>query len=85
MRKAEIWFKKIWSGKARWHRGKAKVAGRNLKNIGNLESLHDSFDINNAWESITENMKTSTKDNLGYQNLKHNKQWIDDECSMEVG
>jgi hypothetical protein len=37
-----------------------------------LESLDESFDINNAWESIRENM-TSAKDNLGYQKLKHNK------------
>jgi hypothetical protein len=40
-----------------------------------------SFDINNAWESIRENIKTSAKDNLGYQKLKHNKPWFDDECS----
>jgi hypothetical protein len=32
-----------------------------------LESLDESFDINNAWESIRENIKTSVKDNLGYQ------------------
>jgi hypothetical protein len=29
-----------------------------------LESLVESFDINNAWESIRENIKTSAKDNL---------------------
>jgi hypothetical protein len=38
-----------------------------------LESLDESFDINNAWESIRENIKTSAKDNLGYEKLKHNK------------
>jgi hypothetical protein len=43
-----------------------------------LESLDDSFDINNAWESIRENIKTSAKDNLGYHRLKHNKTWFDD-------
>jgi hypothetical protein len=32
-----------------------------------LESLDDSFDTNNAWESIRENIKASAKDNLGYQ------------------
>jgi hypothetical protein len=36
-----------------------------------LESLDESFDINNAWESIRENIKTSSKDNLGYHRLKH--------------
>jgi hypothetical protein len=30
-----------------------------------LESLDESFDINNAWESIRENIKTSAKYNLG--------------------
>jgi hypothetical protein len=27
-----------------------------------LENLDESFDINNAWESIRENIKTSAKD-----------------------
>jgi hypothetical protein len=30
-----------------------------------LERLQESFDINNAWESIRENIKTSDKGNLG--------------------
>jgi hypothetical protein len=34
------------------------------------ESLDDSFDINNAWASISENIKTAAEDNLGYQKLK---------------
>jgi hypothetical protein len=42
-----------------------------------LESLDESFDINNAWQSIWENIKTTAKDNLGYQKLKHNKPWFD--------
>jgi hypothetical protein len=46
-----------------------------------LESLDERFDIDNAWEGIRENIKTSAKDNLGYQKLKHNKPWFDDECS----
>jgi hypothetical protein len=41
--------------------------------FGTLESLNESFDINNAWESIRENIKTSAKDNLGFHRLKHNK------------
>jgi hypothetical protein len=31
-----------------------------------LESLDESSDINNVWESIRENIKTSAKENLGY-------------------
>jgi hypothetical protein len=49
-----------------------------------LESLDESFDINNAGESIRENVKTSAKENLGYQKLKHNKPWFDDECSKLI-
>jgi hypothetical protein len=49
-----------------------------------LESLDESFDINNAWESIRENIKISAKENLGYQKLKHNKPWFDDECSKLI-
>jgi predicted CopG family antitoxin len=49
-----------------------------------LESLDESFDINNAWESIRENIKTSAKDNLGYHRLKHNNQWFDDKCSKLI-
>jgi hypothetical protein len=48
-----------------------------------LESLDKSFGINNTWESIRENIKTSAKDNLGYQKLKHNKPRFD-ECSKLI-
>jgi hypothetical protein len=36
------------------------------------------------WVSIRENTKTSAKDNLGYHGLKHNKPWLDDECSKLI-
>jgi hypothetical protein len=49
-----------------------------------LESLDESFNINNAWENIRENIKTSAKENLGYHKLKHNKPWFDDECSKLI-
>jgi hypothetical protein len=49
-----------------------------------LESLDESFDINNAWESIGGNIKSSTKDNLGYHRLKQNKPWFYDECSKLI-
>jgi hypothetical protein len=38
-----------------------------------LEILDEGYDINNAWESIRENNKTSSKVNQGYHRLKHNK------------
>jgi len=38
-----------------------------------LENLHDSENINRAWENITENIKTSAKQGLGLHELKqHN-------------
>jgi hypothetical protein len=49
--------------------------------FADLEGLDESFDINNAWKSIRENIKTSAKENLGYQKLKHDKPWFVDECS----
>jgi hypothetical protein len=49
-----------------------------------LESLVESYVINNAWESIKENIKASAKDNLRYHNLKNNKPWFDDECSKFI-
>jgi hypothetical protein len=48
-----------------------------------LESLDKSSE-NNTWESIRENIKTSAKDNLGYQKLKHNKPWFDDQHSKLI-
>jgi hypothetical protein len=49
-----------------------------------LESLSECFDINNAWENVRENIKTSAKDNLGYHRRKCNKPWFDDECSKLI-
>jgi endonuclease/exonuclease/phosphatase family metal-dependent hydrolase len=49
-----------------------------------LESLDESFYIKNAWESKRENIKTSAKEILGYQKLKHNKPWFDDDCSKLI-
>jgi hypothetical protein len=52
--------------------------------FADVESLDESFDMNNAWKSIRENIKTSAKGNPGYQKLKHNKPWFDDECSKLI-
>jgi hypothetical protein len=30
-----------------------------------LQNLDESLDVNNAWESVRENIKTSTKESLG--------------------
>jgi hypothetical protein len=48
-----------------------------------LENLDDSLDVNSAWGSIRDNIKTA-KETLGYHKLKHNKPWFDDECSKLI-
>jgi hypothetical protein len=49
-----------------------------------LESLDESIDIDDTWEIIKENIKTSAKDNLGYHRLKHNKPWFHGEWSKLI-
>jgi hypothetical protein len=49
-----------------------------------LEYLGESLNINSAWKSIRNNIKSSAKENLGYHRLKHSKPWFDDECSKLI-
>jgi hypothetical protein len=49
-----------------------------------VENLDESMGINSAWESIRNNIKTSTKDNIVYHRLKHNKPWFSYECSKLI-
>jgi hypothetical protein len=48
--------------------------------FASLENLHDSEDINRAWENIKENIKMSGEESLCLYELKQHKPWIDDEC-----
>jgi hypothetical protein len=63
---------------------KEKYQGEISNRFAALQSLDESFYINNAWESIIENIKTAAKDNLGYHRLKHHKPWFDDERSKLI-
>jgi hypothetical protein len=45
-----------------------------------LENLNVDQDVNRAWESIKEDIKTSAKENLGLHELKQHKLWFDKEC-----
>jgi fructose-bisphosphate aldolase class 1 len=45
-----------------------------------LENVSDDEDINRAWESIKENVKTSAKQSLGLHEMKWYKPWFDEEC-----
>jgi hypothetical protein len=46
-----------------------------------LEDLEAEVEINNAWETIRENIKISAKESLGYFELKKHKPWFDEGCS----
>src|SRR5215510_333660 len=44
-----------------------------------LENISDDEDINRAWESVKETIKTSAKESLGLQEMKQHKPWFDEE------
>jgi hypothetical protein len=57
---------------------KAEISNR----FAPLENLDDEdVDINRAWESIREKIKTLATQSLGYYELKQHKLWFDDKCS----
>jgi hypothetical protein len=43
-------------------------------------NVSEDEDINRAWESIKENIKTSAKESLGMHEMKQHKPWFDEEC-----
>ena len=45
-----------------------------------LENLCDEEHINRAWVNIKENIKNSANKSIGLHELKHHKQWFDEEC-----
>jgi Zn-finger nucleic acid-binding protein len=49
-----------------------------------LENLEDNGDINGAWGSVRENIKTSAQESLGYCESKYRKVWFDEGCSKLV-
>jgi hypothetical protein len=46
-----------------------------------LEDLDTEVEINSAWETVRENIKTSAKESLGYFELKKHKPWFGEGCS----
>jgi hypothetical protein len=47
-----------------------------------LENVSAEVDINRAWETIEVDFKISTRESLGYYELKkRNKPWFDEGCS----
>src|SRR5215813_14213001 len=45
-----------------------------------LENVSDDENINRAWESVKETIKTSAKESLGLQEMRQHKPWFDEEC-----
>jgi Asp-tRNA(Asn)/Glu-tRNA(Gln) amidotransferase B subunit len=46
-----------------------------------LENLGTVVDVTKAWQTITENIKISVKENLGYHELKKNEPWFEEGSS----
>jgi hypothetical protein len=45
-----------------------------------LENVSVDEDINRAWESIKQNIKTSAEASPSLHEMKHHKPWFDKEC-----
>jgi hypothetical protein len=46
-----------------------------------MADLDAEVEINNAWETIRENITISAKESLGYFEFKKHKPWFDEGCS----
>jgi lipoate-protein ligase A len=46
-----------------------------------LENMNAEVEINSAWETVRENIKISTKESVGYYELKKQKPWFSKRCS----
>jgi hypothetical protein len=50
------------------------------KRFAALKNVSVDEDINRAWKSIKDNIKTSAKESLGLHEMKQHKPWFDEEC-----
>jgi hypothetical protein len=48
--------------------------------IAALEDLDTEVEMNSVWEAIRENIKISSKQSLGYFELKKHNPWFDQGC-----
>jgi hypothetical protein len=53
--------------------------------FANLEDLDAEVEISSVWETISENLKFSAKESLGYFELKKHKSWLCSKLSCEFG
>jgi hypothetical protein len=61
--------------------GKEKCRFEVSNRFAALTYLDAEGEINNGWETIRENIKTSAKKNLGNYELRKHKPWFDEGCS----
>jgi hypothetical protein len=61
--------------------GKEQISVEVSSRCAALESLGTKVEINSAWEMIRETINISTKESLGYYELKKHKIWFDEGCS----
>jgi hypothetical protein len=61
-------------GRRRYKLYRVEVSNR----FAALEDLGTEVDINNAWETIRENIKTPAKESLGYYELQKHKPWFNE-------
>jgi hypothetical protein len=53
--------------------------------ICNLDDDDDNVGISRTWKSISDNIKASATESLGYYGLRQLKPWFDEECSKFLG
>jgi hypothetical protein len=70
-----------WSRKLKDVQGKEQFSVEVSNRFAALEDLDTEVEINSAWETIRENIKTSAEESLGYFELKKHKPWFHKGCS----
>jgi hypothetical protein len=61
--------------------GKEKYRVEVSSRFAALQGLGAEVEINTLWETITENIKISAKESLGYYEPKEHKPWFNEGCS----
>jgi hypothetical protein len=65
--------------------GKEQFCAEVSNRFAALEDLDAEVEINSTWETITENIKMSAKESLGYFELKKHKPWFEERLLKIIG
>jgi hypothetical protein len=57
-----------------------RVKSNSMLRFSALENLAAEVDVISAWVTLRQNIKISTKDGLGYYELKKHKPWFNEGC-----